>query len=82
MALLLFFIILSVLVVVHEFGHFAVAKFFGIRADEFGLGYPPRLFKLFTWKETLFSLNWLPFGGFVKIFGQSQVTGTVSIKLS
>lgn len=71
MALLLFFIILSALVLVHEFGHFSVAKLSGIRVDEFGLGYPPRLLKLFKWKGTLFSLNWLPFGGFVKIYGEN-----------
>lgn len=57
--------------VVHELGHFSAAKFFGIRVDEFGLGYPPRVLKLFTWKNTLFSLNGLPFGGFVKIYGES-----------
>jgi regulator of sigma E protease len=71
MSVLLFFIILSVLVIVHELGHFAVAKSAGIRVDEFGLGYPPRAAKLFSWKGTLFSLNWLPFGGFVKIFGEN-----------
>jgi regulator of sigma E protease len=60
-----------VLVVVHELGHFSVAKFFGIRVDEFGLGYPPKAKKLFSWKGTEFTLNWLPFGGFVKIFGEN-----------
>lgn len=69
-SVVLFFIILSVLVVAHELGHFFVAKKFGIRVDEFGLGYPPRAKKLFTKKGTLFTLNWLPFGGFVKIFGE------------
>ena len=73
MAILIFFIILSVLVIVHELGHFSVAKLFGIRVDEFGLGYPPRAKKLFKWKGTQFSLNWLPFGGFVKIFGEDPV---------
>lgn len=71
MALIIFFIILSLLVLVHELGHFSVAKFFGIRVDEFGLGYPPRVKKLFRWKGTDFSLNALPFGGFVKIFGEN-----------
>jgi regulator of sigma E protease len=70
MSILIFFIILSVLVLVHELGHFSVARFFGIRVDEFGLGYPPRAAKLFTFKNTLFTLNWLPFGGFVKIYGE------------
>lgn len=76
MALLLFFIILSALVIVHELGHFGAAKSFGIRVDEFGLGYPPRAARLFSWKNTLFSLNWLPFGGFVKIFGENYEEGS------
>lgn len=71
MSIIIFLIILSALVIVHELGHMSVAKFFGIRVDEFGLGYPPRIKKLFRWKETDFTLNWLPFGGFVKIFGEN-----------
>ncbi len=71
MSIIIFIIILSALVIVHELGHFLVAKTFGIRVDEFGLGLPPRLTKLFTWKGTPFTLNWLPFGGFVKIFGEN-----------
>lgn len=71
MSILIFIIILSILVIVHEAGHFFVAKFFGIRVDEFGLGYPPRAKTLFNWKGTIFTLNWLPFGGFVKIFGEN-----------
>ncbi|MEK7187167.1 MAG: site-2 protease family protein [Patescibacteria group bacterium] len=73
MAIIIFLIILSILIVVHELGHFAVAKKFGIRVDEFGLGYPPRAKKLFRWKGTDFTLNWLPFGGFVKIFGEDGI---------
>ena len=70
MNILIFFIILFVLVIVHEFGHFSTAKKFGIRVDEFGFGFPP---KLFGWKkgETEYTLNALPFGGFVKIFGDT-----------
>lgn len=71
MSVIVFLVILSILVLVHELGHFGVAKFFGIRVDEFGLGYPPRAKKLFKWKGTDFTLNWLPFGGFVKIFGEN-----------
>ncbi|MDP2641775.1 MAG: site-2 protease family protein, partial [bacterium] len=71
MSIIIFIIILSALIVVHELGHFLVARWFGIRVDEFGLGFPPRIAKLFTWKETPFTLNWLPFGGFVKIFGEN-----------
>jgi len=71
MSIIIFIIILSLLIIVHELGHFSVAKKFGIRVDEFGIGFPPRAKKLFTWKDTLFTLNWLPFGGFVKIFGEN-----------
>jgi regulator of sigma E protease len=71
MSIIIFLIILSALIIVHELGHFLVAKKFGIRVDEFGLGYPPRAAKLFSWKGSDFTLNWLPFGGFVKIFGEN-----------
>ncbi len=71
MSLIIFLVILSALIIVHEIGHFSVAKKFGIRVDEFGLGYPPRAVKLFSWRKTDFTLNWLPFGGFVKIFGEN-----------
>ncbi|MFZ2763870.1 MAG: site-2 protease family protein, partial [Minisyncoccia bacterium] len=78
MSIIIFIIILSALVIVHELGHFLVARFFGIRVDEFGLGFPPRAKELFTWKGTPFTLNWLPFGGFVKIFGESPTEETNS----
>ncbi len=70
MTVILFLIILAVLVFVHELGHFMVAKFFGIRVDEFAIGFPPRIF---GWKrgETQYSLNLIPFGGYVKIFGEN-----------
>ena len=76
--LLIFLVVIIVLVVAHELGHLFVAKSFGVRVDEFGLGYPPLAKKLFTWKGTLFTLNWLPFGGFVKIFGEDGDGTTVS----
>jgi regulator of sigma E protease len=63
------FISLIGLIVLHEFGHFILAKFFGVKVEEFGVGYPPRLTgKRFG--ETLYSLNLLPFGAFVKIEGE------------
>jgi len=70
MSVLIFFVILLVLVLVHEFGHFFSAKKFGIRVDEFGFGFPPRLFAR-KFGETEYSINALPFGGFVKIFGEN-----------
>lgn len=69
MTILLFFIILVALVLVHEAGHFFAAKSFGIRVDEFGFGFPPRLIS-YKKGETRYSLNLIPFGGFVKIFGE------------
>ncbi|MEK7088712.1 MAG: RIP metalloprotease RseP [Patescibacteria group bacterium] len=70
MNILIFIIILLVLVLVHEFGHFFTAKKFGIRVDEFGFGFPPKLFS-FKKGETEYSFNLLPIGGFVKIFGEN-----------
>jgi regulator of sigma E protease len=70
-SVIIFIIILAVLIIVHEYGHFIVAKKGGVRVDEFGLGYPPRAKTLFRRKGTDFTLNWLPFGGFVKIFGEN-----------
>jgi len=63
-----FFTIIS-LVVIHEFGHFIIAKRRGVKVEEFGIGYPPRLFgKKFG--DTLYSVNLLPFGAFVRILGE------------
>lgn len=74
MTILFFIIILSFLVLIHEWGHYIVAKIVGIHVEEFGIGYPPRLKKLFSRKGTLFSLNWLPFGGFVRLAGDDGET--------
>ena len=65
-----FLVVLSVLVLAHEFGHYAAARRAGIRVQEFGLGIPPRLFG-FRRGETLFSINLLPLGGFVKMKGEN-----------
>lgn len=72
--ILVFLLILSVLVLIHEAGHFFVAKRLGIKVEEFGFGFPPRLFgKKFG--ETLYSINWLPIGGFVKLYGEDEAGG-------
>lgn len=71
MTLVIFLLILSVLVLVHELGHFLVAKKAGILVEEFGLGLPPRLWGKKR-GETVYSLNWLPIGGFVKLYGEDQ----------
>src|SRR3989344_1972758 len=74
MSILIFIAVLVALIVVHEFGHFVVAKWSGMRVDEFGLGYPPRALTVAKIGETIYTLNWLPFGGFVKIFGEDPST--------
>lgn len=85
--ILIFLAILSLLVFVHELGHFLAARRFGARSEEFGLGFPPRLAGFYKktgggWKfvwgnrevtdaqDTVYSLNWIPLGGFVKIKGE------------
>lgn len=69
MAILIFIVILLVLILSHEAGHFFTAKGFGIKVEEFGFGIPPRVAGIKR-GETLYSFNLLPFGGFVKIFGE------------
>lgn len=71
---LVFILVLSILVLVHEAGHFIVAKLFGIKVEEFGFGFPPRLFG-FKKGETIYSINALPFGGFVKLYGEDEAGG-------
>lgn len=65
-----FFVILAVLILVHEFGHFTLAKLMGVRVEEFGLGFPPRL-RSWSRGGTIYSLNALPLGGFVKMTGEN-----------
>jgi regulator of sigma E protease len=67
--IIIFVVVLIVLIVVHELGHFFVAKWTGMKVEEFGLGYPPKVFGIKK-GETEYTLNALPFGGFVKIFGE------------
>lgn len=69
MTILIFIAVLVVLIVVHELGHFAAAKWLGIKVDEFGVGFPPRLWSR-RWRGTEYSVNALPFGGFVKLAGE------------
>ncbi len=69
MTALLVILILVVLIVVHELGHFIVAKIIGVRVQEFGVGYPPRAFRFGKIGDTEYTLNWIPFGGFVRLFG-------------
>ncbi len=74
LTLIAFIFILSVLVIIHEAGHFFTAKFFGIKVEEFGFGFPPRVFGIKR-GETIYSINWLPIGGFVKLYGEDEAGG-------
>lgn len=85
---IVFLLVLSVLVFVHELGHFWTARRFGVKAEEFGFGFPPRAWGFYRSKEgrwktvrgaaevedavdTVYSVNWIPLGGFVKIKGEN-----------
>lgn len=68
--IVLFLVVLGALVLVHEFGHFLTARAFRVRVLEFGIGFPPRAKVLGLRGETLWTLNWLPIGGFVKLEGE------------
>lgn len=88
LTIITFIIVLSILVFAHELGHFMMARRFGVKAEEFGFGFPPRAFGIYKntegrWKYvfggkevtdcpgTVYSINWLPLGGFVKIKGEN-----------
>jgi regulator of sigma E protease len=74
--IVLFFLILGTLVVIHELGHFVAARVAGVRVLEFGIGFPPRAKVLRSKGETLYTLNWLPIGGFVKLEGEDGDNAT------
>ncbi|MCS6773100.1 MAG: M50 family metallopeptidase [Anaerolineae bacterium] len=67
-----FIILLGPLMFVHELGHFIAAKRAGVRVEEFGMGFPPRLVRLFKRGETEYTLNWLPLGAFVRMTGEED----------
>lgn len=75
MTLLIFIAVLSILVFVHELGHFLAARRAGIRVDEFGFGFPPRVWGKKV-GETIYSINALPVGGFVRLHGEDEETQT------
>lgn len=68
-----FIIVLIPAVIIHELGHLLAAKAVGITVLEFGIGFPPRIVKLFTWGETEFTLNWIQLGGFVRPLGEDMI---------
>ncbi len=76
LAVISFILILSFLVIIHELGHFLVAKWSKVGVEEFGIGYPPKIFKLFRFWDVDFTLNAIPFGGFVRLQGEDAEPGT------
>jgi regulator of sigma E protease len=76
-AILGFFLVIGPLIFVHELGHFLAARWSGIKVEEFGIGYPPRIMTLFEQGGTKFTLNWIPLGGFMKPAGEDDplITG-------
>ncbi len=73
LAVLSFVIVLTPLILIHEWGHFIACRLTGVTVLEFGLGFPPRAAKLFERNGTEFTLNWLPLGGFVRPLGEDFV---------
>lgn len=69
-----FFLLITGLVLIHELGHFLVARKAGVTVEEFGFGLPPRAVTVFHWRGTDFTLNWIPFGGFVRLKGENAAT--------
>jgi regulator of sigma E protease len=70
--LLQFIIGLAILILLHEFGHFIVSRLLNVEVEEFGIGFPPRMVKLFEARGTEFTLNWIPLGGFVRPKGEND----------
>lgn len=67
-----FILAFGLLVFLHEFGHYIMSKAVGVQVEEFGFGFPPRMLKLFQFKETEVTLNWIPFGAFVRPKGEND----------
>src|SRR3990167_2082033 len=78
-SILIFLVVLSILVLVHEFGHYWTAKKNGVWVEEFGFGLPPRVWGKKI-GETIYSINLFPFGGFVRLHGESEEEGITNVK--
>nr|HDM58896.1 hypothetical protein [Bacillota bacterium] len=72
--ILMFLVVLGILVLVHELGHFSAAKSLGVRVDQFSIGFWPKLFGI-KWGETEYMVSLIPWGGYVKIAGQEEPEG-------
>ena len=68
---LAFILLLTVLILIHEWGHFIAARISSVTVEEFGFGLPPRMKRLFKRGDTVYSINWIPFGGFVRLKGEN-----------
>ena len=68
----IFVVVFGIVILIHEIGHFVVGKFFKVEIEEFGIGLPPKMISLFHWKETEFTFNWLPIGGFNRFKGENN----------
>lgn len=71
---LAFLVLLSLLILIHEWGHFSAARMFGVKVEEFGFGLPPKIKTLMKKGGTDFTFNWIPFGGFVRLKGENAMT--------
>lgn len=69
-----FLVLLTGLILIHECGHFFAARLLKVDVEEFGFGLPPRIVTIGVWKRTTFTLNWIPFGGFVRLKGEGDVS--------
>lgn len=76
MSILLVILVLSFLVIIHELGHLLMAFWARVGVEEFGIGYPPKIKQLFRWRTIPFTLNWIPFGGFVRLKGEDAEVGS------
>ncbi len=81
LAIAAFALVLIPAIIIHELGHFLAARLVGINVLEFGIGFPPRIRRLFTWRETEFTLNMIPLGGFVRPLGEDMVGPTSEDKV-
>ncbi|MBS95823.1 MAG: hypothetical protein CL736_01655 [Chloroflexi bacterium] len=79
MNIAIFIISLAIIVLLHELGHFIAGKFFKVKVEEFGIGFPPRILKL-KHKETIYSINSIPLGGFVKFSGEDNPNDPQSLE--
>ena len=73
-----FFLLLGVLIFIHEWGHFIVARMCGVRVETFSLGFGPKIFS-YKWGDTNYCLSLIPLGGYVKMFGDGTETEELSL---